>query len=137
MSKETSGLFNGTSGVKSSDQKNTVEGISGKESQIREITNIVIPNLPKNPDFLMEDGWEETTPQGMKDNSNSRTFHDPETGADVRFDKGEEGADGFRGKDHYHVENPNSTGKKDRYLDKNGNPCAKGSKASHILPKED
>ena len=33
-----------------------------------------------------------------------------------------------------HILNPNSTGKHDYYLDKYGNPVAKNSKASHILP---
>ena len=41
---------------------------------------------------------------------------------------------GYGGKDHYHVLNPNSTGKHDYYLDKDGNPVPKNSKASHIIP---
>jgi hypothetical protein len=55
-------------------------------------------------------------------------------GLTVRFDKGKKGNPGFGGKDHYHILNPNSTGKHDYYLDKYGNPVAKNSKASHILP---
>ena len=40
----------------------------------------------------------------------------------------------LREKDHYHIENPNAIGKSDKYLYKNGNPCAKVQKASHIIP---
>ncbi|RTE06441.1 hypothetical protein EJQ19_22930 [Paenibacillus whitsoniae] len=54
----------------------------------------------------------------------------------VRFDPGKEGAPGFEGKDHYHIDNPNKTGRLDYYLDKNGNPVVKGSKPSHVLPNE-
>lgn len=54
---------------------------------------------------------------------------DPETGMKVRFAPGKPGANGFEGKDYYHVHNPNSTGKKDYYLDINGNPVPKGSKS--------
>ncbi len=133
MSKESSGLFSGTSGSRS--VNNNRVGISGKtDNQIKQEANIIIPSLPKNPNTLLKNGWKETTPSKMKQKSNSQTFHDPKTGFDIRFDKGTPGANGFKGKDHYHVENPNSTGKMDRYLDKDGNPCAKGSRASHIIP---
>ncbi|AEH49407.1 pre-toxin TG domain-containing protein [Parageobacillus thermoglucosidasius] len=91
-------------------------------------------NLPKNPKELMEDGWKDVTPDGMRKNTNSREYEDPRTGIRVRFDPGKPGAPGFEGKDHYHIYNPNRTGKGDYYLDKNGNPVPKGSKASHILP---
>jgi hypothetical protein len=70
----------------------------------------------------------------MRKNTNSREYEDPRTGIRVRFDPGKPGAPGFEGKDHYHIYNPNRTGKGDYYLDKNGNPVPKGSKASHILP---
>ena len=70
----------------------------------------------------------------MKERSNSRTFHDPATNLDIRFDKGDPTKNGFAAKDHYHVENPNKTGKMDAYLDIDGNPVPKGSKASHIFP---
>jgi hypothetical protein len=91
-------------------------------------------NLPKNPKELLEDGWKDVTPDGMRKNTNSREYEDPRTGIRVRFDPGKPGAPGFEGKDHYHIYNPNRTGKGDYYLDKNGNPVPKGSKASHILP---
>lgn len=57
-----------------------------------------------------------------------------ETDQKVRFDPAKEGANGFEGKDHYHIYNPNSTGKSDYYLDSNGRPVRKGSKPSHVLP---
>ena len=135
MSKEYSGLFPGTSGGKTSTINIDRVGPSGEtDSQIKHDANMVIPSLPKNPSTLLKNGWTETTPTKMKQNSDSQTFHDPKTGFDIRFDKGTPGANGFKGKDHYHIENPNSTGKGDKYLDKDGNPCAKGSKASHIIP---
>ena len=94
-----------------------------------------INSLPANPNELLSRGWEEVTSDEMKENSNSRQFENSD-GLKARFDKGEEGANGFKGKDHYHVSNPNATGKKDAYLDKNGKPVPKNSKASHIIPKE-
>ena len=83
---------------------------------------------------MLEKGWQETTHPGMRDKSNSRDFFDPSTGITIRFDKGKPEAPGFRGKNHYHIENPNRTGKQDFYLDKDGNPVPKGSNASHIIP---
>ncbi|WP_339274057.1 hypothetical protein MKY59_23680 [Paenibacillus sp. FSL W8-0426] len=91
-------------------------------------------NLPKDPKELINNGWKDTTPEGMAKNTSSREYIDPVTGMKVRFDPGKPGANGFEGKDHYHIHNPNSTGKNDYYLDANGNPVAKGSKASHIIP---
>ncbi len=88
--------------------------------------------LNKTPSGLKRNGWKETTSSAMKKNSTSRTFE--KNGLTVRFDKGKKGNPGFGGKDHYHILNPNSTGKHDYYLDKYGNPVAKNSKASHILP---
>lgn len=82
----------------------------------------------------MKNGRTETTPTKMKQNTDSQTFHDTKMGFNIRFDKETTGANGFKGKDHYHIENPNAIEKGDKYLDKNGNPCAKGSKASHIIP---
>ena len=91
-------------------------------------------NLPKDPQELIKNGWKDVTPEGMAKNTTSREFIDPETGLKVRFDPGKPGANGFEGKDHYHVYNPDGTTKADYYLDANGNPVAKGSKASHIEP---
>ncbi|MFL0197612.1 hypothetical protein ACJDU8_18875 [Clostridium sp. WILCCON 0269] len=96
-----------------------------------------IKNLPPKGEDLLGKGWEDVTPEGMKTNTNSREYLDPNTGLRVRFDPAKPGASGFQGKDHYHVENPNSTGKIDRYLDINGEPAPRGSDRSHILPREE
>lgn len=93
---------------------------------------VKIPKLPKTPAKLKSSGWKETTSTAMKKNTTSRTFK--KDGLTIRFDKGKKGASGYGGKDHYHILNPKSTGKNDYYLDKQGNPVPKNSKASHILP---
>ena len=93
----------------------------------------VISKLPKNPEELKNYGWKEITNPSKKVNRpGSLDFKDTSTDLTVNFDKGENGAPGNRGKDHYHVLNPNRTGKDDYYLDKDGKPCRKGSPASHI-----
>ena len=92
-------------------------------------------SLPKNPDELLSNGWKEITDPRAKESSNSRVFREDSTGLRIRFDKGTAGENGFKGKDHYHIDNPDAKDKKvGRYLDKNGNPVNKNSKASHILP---
>lgn len=114
MSKKTSYLFHGTIG---------------------DIVDL-INSLPEKPDaeFLKE--WTEFIVEAAKGRSNSREFYHNKTKLRIRFDLGVEGKPGFRGKDHYHVYNPNmGKTKVDRYLDKNGNPVAKDSNPSHILPQ--
>jgi len=92
--------------------------------------------LPRNPDDLLQKGYRETShPEAAR--HGHRTFENPETGDVVRFDKGRPGAPGFEGVDHYHRSNPNATGRHDQYLDADGNPVARGSRESHILPEED
>lgn len=93
-----------------------------------------IRSLPKKTSSLLKQGWQDTTPKAMKENTSSKMFTDKESGLTIRFDKGDQFSKGFRGKDHYHVHNPNSTSKNDYYLDINGNPVPKNSKASHIIP---
>ena len=115
MGAGNSGLYNNTKGSKST--------LSNR-----------ISSLPKNPNNLTKQGWKETTPPSMASKTSSRTFTDKNTGLNIRFDKGNKGAGGYGGKDHYHIINPNSTGKHDYYLDKNGNPVPKNSKKSHIIP---
>jgi hypothetical protein len=95
----------------------------------------IVGDLPANPDELVKNGWDEITPEGMVKNTQSREFLDQNTGIKVRYDKGTSNADGFKGQDHYHIYNPQATNKGDYYLDANGNPVSKGSKASHIIPK--
>lgn len=105
-------------------------GFGGTKGKYRE----AILHLPKNPSSLLRRGWKEVTPLAMSKNTSSRMFSDSKIGLTVRFDKGIKGTVGFGGKDHYHVLNPKSTGKHDYYLDRNGNPVPKNSRASHIIP---
>lgn len=117
--------------------KNDSGGVGGNpklSSEETEKLKFITSNLPKDPQELINVGWKDGTPPGMAKNTTSREYIDPETGLKVRFDPGKPGANGFEGKDHYHVINPNRTTKADYYLDSNGNPVAKGSKASHIVP---
>ncbi len=96
----------------------------------------VAASLPKDPDDLLDNGWKETTDPRAKEASNSRVFTEEGTGLEIRFDKGIPGENGFKGKDHYHIMNPNAQGNLDLYLDKEGTPCARGSKKSHIMPSQ-
>jgi len=92
-------------------------------------------DLPANPDDLLKQGWEEIThPEAAA--KGHRAFRNKETGMVVRADEGDPGERGFRGSDHYHIENPNKLGDSDYYLDKNGRPVSRGSKASHVPPGE-
>lgn len=99
----------------------TVESLSSK------------PGLPKNPDDLLKQGYNETSHPDAAKNGH-RTFENPDTGDKVRFDEGEPGAPGHEGNDHYHRYNPDSNGKVDQYLDKGGNAVPRGSDASHLYP---
>lgn len=94
----------------------------------------VASTLPTSPDLLLTDGWTEVT-DSRAAKSNTRVFTENSTGLRIRFDKGVSGEHGFRGTDHYHIDNPNATGKLDQYLDVNGNPVPRGSRKSHILPE--
>ena len=97
-------------------------------------TEVTQPSLPANPDDLLVQGWKDTThPEAAK--MGHRTFENPKTGEMIRFDNGRPGKPGFEGQDHYHRLNSNSTGNRDKYLDVNGNPVARGSDPSHILPR--
>jgi hypothetical protein len=104
---------------------------AGKEGLMP--TEVKRPTLPANPDDLLAQGWRESThPEAAK--MGHRTFENPKTGEMIRFDQGRPGEPGFEGQDHYHRLNPNSIGNRDKYLDLNGNPVARGSNPSHILP---
>ena len=117
----------GNAGVVITNYSNEIE--SGSGSVIKNIQS-------KSPQQLIEDGWEDITNPKMAANTNSREFYDPKSGLKIRFDKGVDGANGFEAVDHYHVMNPNYTNKKvDYYLDIDGKPVGKGSKASHIVIK--
>lgn len=90
-------------------------------------------SLPENPDDLLDQGYEETSHPDAAANGH-RTFVNPESGDEVRYDEGESGKPGYRGQDHYHRPNPDSTGRHDQYLDKDGNPVGRGSDESHLVP---
>lgn len=92
-------------------------------------------SLPKTGDGLLSKGWEDISHPKQAEQG-SFTYRDPSTGLKIRYDKAQPGKLGFSGKNHYHILNPNAHDSSDMYLDKNGNPCSRGSKESHILPKE-
>lgn len=89
-------------------------------------------NLPKNSHDLINNGWKDIT--DPRNTSGSKDFYNPKTKDRLRFDKGQKGKPGYKGKDHYHWHNPNSKNDKDFYLDKNGKPVPKNHKKSHLLP---
>ena len=95
----------------------------------------VASNLPSNGKKLLQQGWEEVSHPKQKV-AGSHTYKEKSTGLTIRFDEAKPGAKGYAGKDHYHILNPNATGPRDMYLDKDGNPVAKNSHASHIVPKK-
>lgn len=93
----------------------------------------VARSLPSSPTDLFKRGWEDVSNPNEAASGHFQ-YKETATGLRVRFDRKVDGATGFRGKDHYHIMNPNTTGNSDLYLDINGNPVKKNSKASHILP---
>lgn len=95
----------------------------------------LILNLPFFPDEDFLKNWDDITHPEAKKNTQSRQYRHQKTGLEVRFDPAQEGKPGFAGKNHYHVLNPDRTGKKDAYLDTGANPVPKGSDPSHIIPK--
>lgn len=96
-----------------------------------------IRSLPIFPtQFFLRD-WIEFVVKEAIGHTTAREFYHALTKLRVRFDPKKEGAPGFEGKDHWHIRNPNTTGKHDRYLDKDGNPVPKGAAESHIIPKKD
>lgn len=96
----------------------------------------VASSLPGNPQKLLKNGWEDITHPDAK-RSGHMKLKETSTGLKIGFDKGTPGKNGYRGRDHYHIFNPDATGNHDLYLDKNGNPVKKGSTKSHILPEGD
>lgn len=92
-------------------------------------------SLPPNGKDLLLKGWEDVS-HPMEIASGRHTYREPESGLTISYDKSVPGAPGFKGKDHYHIKNPQAHSNKDLYLDKDGNPCSNHSKVSHILPHE-
>jgi len=110
------------------DEKYILDAETGKERTLLD----GYPKLPKDPDDLVEKyGYNETShPDAVA--KGHRRFKNSSTGDTLEFDKGKKGESGHKGRDHYHRLNPNKTGKRDAFLDKNGKPVPKGSKASHL-----
>lgn len=92
-------------------------------------------SLPSRGSDLLAMGWEEIS-HSKQAEAGSHTYREISTGLRIRFDEKTPGAQGYAGKDHYHILNPNATGPRNMYLDKDGNPVGKNSKASHIVPKK-
>ena len=98
----------------------------------------IIRSLPPKPDTKFLEEYDDITHPEKAKNSKNKEYLHKRTGLKVRFDPATPGAPGFNGKDHYHVKNPNNPQEKDEifWLDKDGNPMRKNSKASHIIPKK-
>jgi RHS repeat-associated protein len=95
------------------------------------------PNFPGTPsDLEKHPEWKEVTHPGQAATGKHREFENIKTGEKIRFDKGDPTKPRHRGKDHYHRENPEKTGKQDWYLDKDGNPVHKWDDESHLYPPE-
>jgi len=107
----------------------SIPGSNGFKIEVKSIAR----SLPSDPNKLSKRVWKETSHQNAASLGHRSFFH-KDSGIEIRFDRKKDGAPGFRGKNHYHILNPNKTGKSNAYLDKNGNPVARNSDASHILP---
>ncbi|MBS0622175.1 MAG: RHS repeat-associated core domain-containing protein, partial [Verrucomicrobia bacterium] len=83
------------------------------------------------PEGAIQEGWIDVSHPGAK-GAGHTTLRDPETGDKWRFDKGDPKESGHKAHDHWHHENPNKTGRHDKYLDKDGQPCGDHSEASHL-----
>lgn len=94
-------------------------------------TDIDWSKPPCSPSELSSD-WVEVTPEMMKQRSQRREFQYRETDIKIAFDKGVHGKARYRGRDHWHIYNPNGTSARDYYLDKDGNAIHKNDDNSHI-----
>ena len=111
--------------------KNNAYNFFGTLDDILELIK-KLPPLP-TPEWLKD--WQEFVIEEAIGHTAAREFYHILTKLRVRFDPAKEGASGFEGKNHWHIRNPETSGKKDRYLDSNGNPVKKGADESHIIPK--
>lgn len=82
------------------------------------------------------DRIKEVTHPQYRANSKNRRYFDTKSKRYFEYHPKTSNAPGWRGRDHYHLENPNSTGDGDKYLDKNGDHCSKGSNESHLTREE-
>ncbi len=90
--------------------------------------------LPKNP--YKSKRLKDITNSKKRELTKYRNFLDKDKNLEIEYHPAKQGEKGWRSKSHYHVKNPNSSGKHDYYLDKDGNPCPKGSDRSHLEPGE-
>jgi len=104
------------------------------ESELIEASGIDWNNPPCLPNELSSD-WENVTPEKMLQNSNRQEFRHKKTGLKIAFDKGVVGKPNYRGKNHWHIYNPNTINRHDVYLDKTGKPIGEHSSNSHITPE--
>lgn len=109
------------------------KGLSYKYTGTKGYITAVASSLPQYGGGLLAKGWKDISHPKQAEQG-SFMYRDPDTGLKVRYDKGKPGESGFSGKNHYHILNPGAHNSLDMYLDKNGDPCSRGSKASHILP---
>ena len=93
----------------------------------------IASSLPSDPSSLIGNGWIDLSDPKAAGQGHMK-IREKSTGLILGFDRATPGAPGFRGRNHYHIFNPNATGNGDLYLDKYGNPVKKNSKASHLLP---
>ena len=92
---------------------------------------LVDPTLPLDP--FKDPNLEDVTHEEARKTENYK-FEDKRTGEVLEYDKGKPGKPGHGANNHYHRPNPNTTGKRDYYLDAKGNPVPKGSELSHLYP---
>jgi hypothetical protein len=90
-------------------------------------------NLSKDP--LNDPNLEDISHPEAREKGHHK-FKDKRTDEIVEYDEAKSGETGHKGHNHYHRPNPNKTGKKDWYLDSEGNPVPDGSEPSHLYPPE-
>lgn len=105
--------------------------LESMNSTFRKKEGGIDPTLPKDP-FNHPDLEDISHPE-QKANGH-HTFKDKKTGKIIRFDEGKPTKSGHGAHDHYHVINPNSKGKGDRYLDEKGRTVPDGHESSHLYP---
>lgn len=89
------------------------------------------PTLLDNP--FSDENWQDVSHPDAKAKGHY-TFKDKKTGKTIRLDEGKPNEHGHEAHDHYHWINPKKTGKKDYYLDADGNPVPKFDEKSHLYP---
>lgn len=62
----------------------------------------IMSSLPKNPRSFTKNGWTNTTPSGISENTSSQIFTNQSNRLSTRFEKGKEGTGGYDSKCHDH-----------------------------------